>query len=414
MHKKSMSKILKEAFLSSPFSSKRNIQRLRTLKKQSLKKKYEKALEKKIPIKKNTILYESFWGRGMIDNPYALFLYLLDDEKYQHVWVLNDLNYYPCIKKFEKYNNVSFVEYNSQEYFEYLVSAEYLINNVTFESYFMKQEGQVYINTWHGTPIKKMGFDVEGDLDKTNNIYQNFLSADYLLSANQITTDMYLHSFHLNEKYQGEIVEGYYPRNDLLFTTKKENLLLDLKEADVEIDPNKKIILYAPTWREDNKGLVKNNIDEIISFEKELKRNLESLDRYEILLKPHQFVYENLKGNDEFIGKLIPSYIDTNQLLSIVDVLITDYSSIFIDYMCTKKPIIFYSPDIDLYQNERGLNITVDQLPGPTYNKVEDVVGYLLKIEKDNELNEQYLKLYELLCQKNAESSKMIVNKVFK
>ena len=113
---------------------------------------------------KGQVLYESFSGNGMLDNPEAIFTALLaaaDLPHLTHVWALKDLDAYrSTVQRFEKDPRVRFVTMGSHKYFEALARSEYLINNSTFPPEFGKREGQTYLNTWHGTPLKHMGYDI--------------------------------------------------------------------------------------------------------------------------------------------------------------------------------------------------------------------------------------------------------------
>ena len=167
---------------------------------------------KEYQIRDNTILYEAFGGRGMICNPYALFLYLLEKEEYQdytHIWVLEDFeDNRKQIEKYEQYPNVRFVKYKSKEYCKELATVKYLVNNVSFPSYFLKREGQVLIDTWHGTPLKNMGFDIPGANISQGNTARNLLSADYIVSSGPyMTKTAYKDSYKMQNLYEGTVLE---------------------------------------------------------------------------------------------------------------------------------------------------------------------------------------------------------------
>ena len=138
-------------------------------------------------IDQHTVFYEAFSGNGMLCNPEAIFRALLasdDMGQLKHVWALEDLNEFAgTMQEFADDPRVRFVKYQSSAYYSALATAKYLINNATFPPQFGKREGQVYVNTWHGTPLKAMGYHVpDGALD-TRNVVRNFLSADYLHRA---------------------------------------------------------------------------------------------------------------------------------------------------------------------------------------------------------------------------------------
>ena len=140
---------------------------------------------KKLPIEKNTILYESRDGNSITDSPYAMFLYMLknpDFKDYVHIWSVEDFEVLSSIiSRYETHHNVKFVKRNSKEYLKYLASSEYLINNSTFQSFYTPRPDQIYINTWHGTPLKVMGFDIPGNPSHSQNVVRNFLSTSIFL-----------------------------------------------------------------------------------------------------------------------------------------------------------------------------------------------------------------------------------------
>ena len=141
------------------------------------------------------VLYEAFYGRGLLCGPYALFDELINNPEYshlKHIWVLDSFDYHAqTINKYKKFHNVIFVEFESKQYFKYLASAHYLVNNSTFGSYFIKKAGQVYVNTWHGIPLKSMGYDEPLGVITAANTIKNFFHVDYLISANPFLTEVY-------------------------------------------------------------------------------------------------------------------------------------------------------------------------------------------------------------------------------
>lgn len=299
---------------------------------------------KNLLIEDKVILYDSYFGRGMICNPYALFLELINNEDFQdytHVWVIEDrYGNEPIMEQFQNNKNVFAIARHSDDHLRYLASAKYIITNVSLPFYYCKKEEQVYVNTWHGTPIKSLGFDMPDAPVTISNVLRNFLSTDYIISANPFLTSVFLDKYKLDGLYEGTIIEEGYPRNDRLFHTDKAEIISNLQKYGIDIDSKKEIILYAPTWKGNDYNRPEIDVNEYIDF----KRTVESMidtDRYQILLKPHQVVYKELKKSGRMNDSLIPAFIDTNELLSITDILISDYSSIFYDYLVTDKPVIF-------------------------------------------------------------------------
>ncbi|MGO2083616.1 CDP-glycerol glycerophosphotransferase family protein [Vagococcus sp.] len=345
-------------------------------------------------IEKKTFFYESRDGQSMTDSPLAIFEYLLEkdfEKEYQHIWC-----YVPSdemsrmMENYAKVSNVTFVERNSEDYLRWLNRAEYLINNATFQEFVSIKKEQTYINTWHGTPLKTMGFDIPGNPSGSKNVVRNFYMADYLLSPNPHTTEMFLDSFRLRDGYEGKILESGYPRIDQTFSKNFDDLLKRLFEFKVQIDLSKKILLYTPTWKGSNVNNARNDIEQIHQEMTLIRTELG--DDYNVLVKIHPFLYKKAKEYLPLKPYLIPDCLDTNKVLGIVDVLVTDYSSIFFDYLVTDRPILFYCWDDDLYTTGRGQYFAYDELPGPVSFTISHLIDNLKNLA---EVTEQSRPNYE-------------------
>ncbi|WP_257937914.1 CDP-glycerol glycerophosphotransferase family protein [Campylobacter lari] len=309
----------------------------------------------------NVILYESFHGKTMSCNPYAIFLYLLKQDEfkdYTHVWVVNNIN--NVKSKFKKMKNIIIVKRGSDLYFKYLASAKYLINNVTFPDYFIRKDGQRYLNTWHGTPIKYLGKKIKTGFMEHANVQRNFLHATHLIHPNLYTKDILENDYDIKDLFSGISILTGYPRIDLSLSND-----ISIKN-DLGIKDNQKILLYAPTWRG---GLNTQYFD----FER-LKNDILKLQKsnYKILVSVHHEI-EHLLDNEQFKDVLLPYYIEMNELLPIVDVLITDYSSVMFDFMVLERPIICYVYDYEYYKQERGLYFNVDEITPYVCKTIEEV-----------------------------------------
>lgn len=355
---------------------------------------------KNCPVEDKTILYEAFGGRGMICNPYAIFCALLQDDRYQdftHIWVIDDFDSnVASVKKYESYPNVKFVKFKSDEYCKALAVSKYLINNVSFPGYFLKREEQVYLNTWHGTPLKNMGFDIPGANVTQGNTARNLLSADYILSSGPYMTELaYRKSYKMENIYEGTILEEGFPRNDVLFGDSRQEIFEKLKVQGVTVEEKKKIILYAPTWKGDKYSDPDTGLDDFREVVRQAEANLDTSE-YQILVKPHQIVYhymlQNHVGPGDLKGKIIPAVMDTNEVLSVTDILISDYSSIFFDFLAVDRPILFYVPDLAEFKGYRGLYYEMDRLPGPVVSsagRLGELFGNLHRILPEYEMKRQ-------------------------
>lgn len=334
---------------------------------------YSKCLEK-YPVDKHMILYESYHGQNFTGNPFAIFLELIQHEDFTHfthVIVVNQMN--PLVESFSKKPNVKIIAVHDPNYIRYLATAKYLINNTSFPFYFVKREEQVYINTWHGTPLKTLGKDIKNaGMSDHKNIQRNLLQTDLLVSPNQFTYEKLLTSHDIKEIFSGKIADIGYPRVDLTFAANREDVLEFLG-----IPLDKKVVLYAPTWR----GTVGKETDTSKKLLTEVTKLKQLLgNKYVVLLKSHYFAYKFFQENS-LEDMCVPSWYDTNMLLAGVDILITDYSSIFFEFLHTGKPIIFYGDDIEQYAEERGFYLPLPTLPGPLCRRMNDAADYILDEE---------------------------------
>jgi len=332
-----------------------------------------------LSIEDNLVLYESYHGSAMSCSPYAIFKSLLEDERfsnYLHIWVINDEN---SIKlDYKKYNNVIFIKKNSSLYMRYLATAKYLINNTTFPDWYIRKEKQIYLNTWHGTPIKTLGRDVENDFMAHKNQTKNFLQTSHIISPNKHTTKVLEESYDIKDIYTGVLATTGYPRQDLMLNIadeEKESIYTTLK-----IDGSKTVILYAPTWR----GTVSGATFDTIQLENDIQY-LSTLEDIEILFRGHYMVEKFLKDLNIEIT-VVPALIDTNSLLSIVDILVTDYSSICFDFMVMEKPIIYYIYDKEEYLKERGLYFEVETIGDYICYDIDEVKNSIEEIVKEEQL----------------------------
>ena len=325
---------------------------------------FERAPE---PVDPTMVLYESFHGRRMSCNPYAIFKYLLEDPRfstYRHVWVLEQPELYA--QRFNALRNVELVKRNSARHRHCLRVAKYLINNNTFAPFFCKREGQVYVNTQHGVPIKTMGKDAKQMFALGANVTRNFLHTDYLVMPNRYTTETMLRSHDVESLYQGQIIETGYPRCDL--TRQNEHFRAQAR-AQLGVAQGKQVLLYAPTYRGAH--------DAARSRDSMHTRFVNALQEryghaYVVIYKPHD---ADRSLNRDVLQDV--DHFDTNELLSIVDVLVTDYSSIAFDFLSLRKPILYFAYDLEEYQSERGLYLDLGKLPGVVCREQEDVFAQL-------------------------------------
>ncbi|NYT79831.1 CDP-glycerol glycerophosphotransferase family protein [Alcaligenaceae bacterium] len=319
-----------------------------------------------LPIKKKTILYESFLGSSLGCNPYAIYRELLDNPAFNdftHIWVVTGEIRLPF--DFPQRSNTLLIKRQSSAYRRYLTTAEYLINNVTFPSWFIRREGQKYLNTWHGTPLKALGKDMSAEFMMHGNVSRNFLHATHLLSPNEHTSNIMMKSYDIAGIFSGMLAETGYPRVDRLLNA------TEIKKYKIKkylgLSNKLPIVLYAPTWRGTHRS-IKTNVDKTLKILKKLSKK-----NYQLIFRGHHFEEQALRSVD------IPvvaagQEIDACDLLSIVDVLITDYSSIAFDFIPTKRPIIYYAYDLAEYSESRGLYFPLTEMPGSLCSSSGEVI----------------------------------------
>lgn len=342
------------------------------------------------PVVAGSVFYESFSGNGMLDNPEALFRELLaapDLQGLTHIWALSDFDRYrSAVEEFAGDDRVSFVRYGSASYYRALATSQYLVNNATFPPDFSKRPGQTYLNTWHGTPLKRMGYDIEDGALGTANILRNFVQADYLLSANPFMSEqMYETAYKLTGVYRGALVEEGYPRIDrqLLDASGRDDVRRRLVAAGIPLG-DRKIVLYAPTWKGATFGRPTDDLDELLDHIHRIEEQLDT-SRYVVLLKTHQSVHKLAVDRPELTRLLVPNEIPTNLVLGASDLLISDYSSIFFDFLQTGRPIVFFTPDLADYAGTRGLYFEPDEWPGPVYESAKEVGEAIARIAADDD-----------------------------
>ena len=363
----------------------------------------------KLPVKDDWVICESFFGKSYSDSPKYIYEYLCKNYpgKYRFIWVINkdiDIPYNPIkVKRF------------SIRYSYYLARCKYNIFNVRQPEWVKKREGNVFLQTWHGTPLKKLVFDQEevmaaSPLYKAQ-FYKQSRLWDYLISANHFSTKAFRSAF----LYEKEIIEYGYPRNDLMYHPDREEIAADIKRK-LNIPEGKKIILYAPTWRDDEyygRGEYKFSLKLNLGL---LKKELG--DDHIVLLRTHYFIADHLDttGVEDFAIN-VSKYDDITELYLISDILITDYSSVFFDYANLRRPILFYTYDLDKYRDMlRGFYLDIEKdVPGPLLFTDEEVVAAIKNI--DNiivEYKDKYDDFYEKYCSlETGHAAEMVAKRVF-
>ena len=318
-------------------------------------------------IQENLAFYESYLGASMSGNPLAIFAEILGREEFHswnHVWAVNELRQVPV--EYRALPNVWFVTRDSDGYLRSLATAKLLVNNVSFPDYFIRKRGQLYLNTWHGTPIKYLGKDIKEETLSHKNVARNFLHATHIISPNPHTTNVLLERYDVSGIVPGIVAETGYPRIDATLNATAERKSA-LRRLCGITGPGDRVVLYAPTWRGTHGGNVSVDLGR-------LERDVRAMkSQGTVLLFRGHHMAEKYLASSSLGDCAVPVSIDTNELLSIVDVLITDYSSIATDFLVTGRPIIYYTYDLAEYKEARGLYFPLSELPGRICSTIAEV-----------------------------------------
>lgn len=268
---------------------------------------------------------------------------------------------------------------NSFSFYFYLHTSKYIFNNVGFNyTQFWKRKGQIVVNTWHGTALKRIGKDVYANKNMWSKLFgylhtrYNAGLIDVFVSGSRFMTNIYHEKLLIKKK----IYEFGTPRNDIFFQGKKD--IINNVKKKFGISEHQKIILYAPTFRSNN------SVDYYNLDLNKMKNALttKTNDDYRVMVRLHpKFI-----GKESFFSPLLSQNVinaslfpNMQELLCAVDVLITDYSSSIFDFMYTKKPIFLYIPDWDVY--DRGFYFRKEELPFTMIENNSEIDDVVMKFQ---------------------------------
>lgn len=371
----------------------------------------DKHIFRKLPMKKNWVCFESFLGKQYADSCKYIYEYLLRNYKndYKFIWIIND-------DSVKIPGHPTRVHRFSLRYFYYMTRSKYWVNNMRQPKWYPKRKGNVFLETWHGTPLKKLVFDMEDVYSASptykKEVYSQSRKWDYLVSDNPFSTEVFQSCFMFPKE---KILEYGYPRNDLMHHPRKDKIAARIRKK-VGVPEGKKTILYAPTWRDDEyygKGQYK------FKLQLDLQRlRAEFGKEYVILLRTHYFIADSLDvtGVEDFAIN-VSKYSDITELYLISDICITDYSSVFFDYANLKRPLLFFTYDLEKYRDVlRGFYIDIEkEIPGPllfTNDEVVDAIKHIDQIQE--QYKERYEQFYNRFCAlDDGHAAQRIVEEVF-
>ena len=313
------------------------------------------------------ILFNSFAGRSFNDSPKAIYDYMLSDSRfkeYKLIWAFHNP---------EKYDGVASIRTDSMSYFRNVLAARVWVTNSSFERGLnFTGKNTLYFNTWHGTPMKKMGTDIVSE--NTSFGTKGDSHIDVLMSQGKYETDIFSRCFGIEKE---KILEVGLPRNDILanYTDEQRNEI----RRKFDIKDNQTVILYCPTFREYDKD---KNYSVIMAPPINFDKWRSKLgDDYIIFLRAHYEVSNIMDIRDSQFVHDMTNYANINDLYIASDILISDYSSVFFDYSITGKPMLHFTYDYEEYSSQRGLYFDVRQLLNGSNNE-DDLIKVVLSTNR--------------------------------
>jgi CDP-glycerol glycerophosphotransferase len=357
---------------------------------------------------REAVVYTSFLGRQYSDSPRAIHEELVRrGAPLDHLWVVRDGG---CVVP----DTATVLREGSREHHEALATSRYVVTNDHFPEWFVRREDQLCLQTWHGTPLKRLGFDVS-DMRRTPRRFQRRWEQQlgnwqYVLSPNRFSTPILRRAYAI----EGEMLETGYPRVDMLARADRDAAGRRLR-ARLGIPEGARTVLYAPTYRDhvtDRRG----------RYRLDLRLDLERLRQAVgpdtvILFRKHHYIVDAAPATADGFVRDVSSYGDGTELLLAADVLVTDYSSMMVDFANTGRPMLFYTYDLDAYADEiRGFYVDfVETVPGPllrTTREVADALGNLEGVRSD--FTERYDAFRARFCElDDGGASARVVDRLF-
>jgi len=336
----------------------------------ALRRGFYPALLRGTPLR-DQVMFVSWKGKSCGDNPLGIAeeLRRRGDDR-EHLWAVTDYSV-PVPE------GGTAVLRGTQEYFEALARSTYIIANDDMQAPFRKRDGQTYLQTWHGTPLKKIGFDIANPQFISGTAYFDHLARDIaqwdlLLSPNSFSTPIMRGAF----RYEGEICESGYPRNDLLCRPDAAEVAARVRHR-LGLPAGKRVVLYAPTWRDNQ--VYANGRRYRFDMRLDLERAWSELgEDYVFLIRGHHHMADDVPaGMRPGFAVNVTAYPDITELYLVSDILVTDYSSTMFDYAVTGRPMLFFTYDLaDYRDNLRGFYFDFEaEAPGPLLATSDEVIA---------------------------------------
>ncbi|MEO6497181.1 MAG: CDP-glycerol glycerophosphotransferase family protein, partial [Solirubrobacteraceae bacterium] len=323
---------------------------------------------------RDAVTYESFGGRQFSDSPRRIHEEIVQrGSRVEHLWIVHDGMVRPP-------ESATVVRTGSREHFEALATARWIVTNDHLPDFFERRDDQFVLQTWHGTPLKRLGLDVASAAPTQRRFEggssEGMASWQHVLSPNPHTTEVMRRGLGVT----GEIHETGYPRNDVLAADGREQRARMVR-ARLGLDDGQRVVLYAPTFRDhviDRRG--RPRLDSHLDIE-----GLRAAVGHDtvVLFRKHHLVLDPVPATADGFVRDVTSYPDATELLLAADVLVTDYSALLFDFALTGRPMIFFAYDLETYRDEvRGFYLDPErELPGPVVRTTGELAAALVDLD---------------------------------
>lgn len=315
-----------------------------------------------LPVKKNKVLFLSYYGAQYGCNPKYLSEYILREHpEWDVVWGFINPEAHSDIR-------ARSVRFLSVRFFYELATSRVFVTNYRMPEYYGRRKGQLYVQTWHSSLRLKA---IEADAG--NSVPDHYVKMakhdseqiSLLLSGCEKSSEIFRRAFW----YDGEITPTGTPRMDVLFS--EDNVLKSSILRQLGVNEGERIVMYAPTFRED-KGLNAYNLD-LRALCAVLKQKWGGNWKVLLRLHPHMIGLSKSLANGDDIQD-VTKYDDIQELLAVSDVVVSDYSSLVFDFAVTGRPCLLYVPDLkDYLEKERKLYFRLEDLPFPIIYSNSDI-----------------------------------------
>ncbi|MBQ9119626.1 MAG: CDP-glycerol glycerophosphotransferase family protein [Lachnospiraceae bacterium] len=378
---------------------------------------YYRILTVLLPVRKDVIVFQSNLGRNYTGNPRAIYEKFVElglDKTYRCYYILDEPERYAHLLP----GRVQIIKNARLRYYYVMAVAGVWISDTRFQNYIKKRKKTCYIQTWHGTPLKRLALDLESLHMAGNETLEEYKEAfrvnaatwDYLISQNPFSTAIFRQAFD----FKGLMLPVGYPRNDALFSwrmpeeadtmkvrARKERCALRMQQEKQRLGfpVDKKIMLYAPTWRDDAfYDAASYRFATAMDFEK----MYQAFGKEYILVAKFHYMVREKEAFDRYPEFLYPvdAGVDIADLYPLADLLITDYSSAMFDYSILKRPMYFFAYDLENYENAlRGFYFDfLKEAPGPVVSTTEALIEAIL--EGEEVYRQKHGESYDAFCRK--------------